>query len=130
MRINREIFGLHLIIIPGRTGRLPVSAVRELSTTTEHTARMFRFGFRAFHLREDHAHVLVTASAEDNIPAFINTLLERLRDEIMTLGGPFRGFSWDDAVHRRLLNSNLLRVILWILRAGVALICLITADSI
>lgn len=38
--------------------------------------------------------------------------------------------SWDDAVHRRLLNSNLLRVILWILRAGVALICLITADSI
>ncbi len=103
MRINREIFGLHLIIIPGRTGRLPVSAVRELSTTTEHTARMFRFGFRAFHLREDHAHVLVTASAEDNIPAFINTLLERLRDEIMTLGGPFRGFSWDDAVHVTLL---------------------------
>lgn len=38
--------------------------------------------------------------------------------------------SWDDAVHRRLMFSNLLRVILWILRAGVAIICLIAADSI
>ena len=38
--------------------------------------------------------------------------------------------SWDDAVHRRLLFSNLLRVILWMLRAGVALICLIAACSI
>ncbi|MBC8124759.1 MAG: hypothetical protein H7X70_03415 [Candidatus Kapabacteria bacterium] len=103
MRIDREIFGLHLIIIPARNGRLPVSAAKELTTTTEHTALMFRFGFKAFHVCADHAHVLVTASAEDDIPAFINTLLERLREGIIVLGGPFRSFSWDEAVHVTLL---------------------------
>jgi len=103
MRIERETFGLHLIIVPSPATRIPVSAAAELSSIAEHTAMMFRFGFKAIHLREDHAHLLVTASAHDDVPTFLNTLLDTLRERIVALGGPFRAFSWDEAVHVTLL---------------------------
>ncbi|MBL0321611.1 MAG: hypothetical protein IPP80_04385 [Ignavibacteria bacterium] len=103
MRIERETFGLHLIIVPSPAARIPISAAAELTTVAEHAAMMFRFGFKAFHLQEDHAHLLVTATAQEDVPSFLNTLLDTLREHIVALGGPFRGFSWDEAVHVTLL---------------------------
>lgn len=103
MRKDSETFGLHLIILPKPSGRIPTSVAGELSIAAEHTAMMFRFGCKASHFQEDHAHLLVTATAQDDIAAFISALLDELRSVIVACGGPFRGFAWDEAVHVTLL---------------------------
>ncbi|MCX6141341.1 MAG: hypothetical protein NTX15_11040 [Candidatus Kapabacteria bacterium] len=103
MHRDSESFGLHLIILPAPSGRIPTSAADELSSTAEHVAMMFQFEFKASYFQEDHAHLLVTATAKDDVPGFIGALLDELRSVIVACGGPFRRFTWDEAVHVTLL---------------------------
>lgn len=100
---RHETFGLHLIIMPEASDRIPTSVQAQLTEAIEHAALMVRFGFKASHVQEDHAHILVTATAEDNVPAFINGVLDATNEVIKAQGGPFRGFSWSPAVHVTLL---------------------------
>lgn len=100
---RHDSIGLHLIIMPEASARIPTSAQAQLTAAIEHAARLVHFGVKACNVQADHAHILVSATTEDDVPAFINTVLDATHEVIIAQGGPYRSFTWSPAVHVTLL---------------------------
>lgn len=98
-----ESFGLHLILLPALACRIPAHMQSALSTTTTTVCAEFSCRCVAVHAREDHLHVLVSATTERDMTSFVHALLDALSRTVMECGGPFRRFAWDPAVHVTLL---------------------------
>ncbi len=98
-----ESFGLHLILLPAVACRIPAHVQSALTNTTTLVCAEFTCRCVAVHAREDHVHVLISATTERDITSFVHALLEALCRTVVECGGPFRRFSWDPAVHVTLL---------------------------
>lgn len=98
-----ETFGLHLILLPAMSCRIPVHVQASLADTARRVCAEFTCRCVAVHAREDHVHVLVSATTERDMTSFVHALLEALCSTVVECGGPFRRFSWDPAVHVTLL---------------------------
>ena len=98
-----ETFGLHLILLPAMACRIPVHVQTSLADTARLVCAEFTCRCVAVHAREDHLHVLVSATTERDMTSFVHALLEALCNTVVECGGPFRRFTWDPAVHVTLL---------------------------
>lgn len=101
--MHHETFGLHLILMPALSCRIPVHMQDTLADATRRVCSEFTCRSVAIHAREDHLHVLVSATTERDVTSFVNALIEELHDVVVACGGPFRKFTWDPAVHVTLL---------------------------
>lgn len=98
-----ESFGLHLILLPAMACRIPVHVQSSLADTARAVCAEFTCRCVAVHAREDHLHVLISATTERDMTSFVHALLEALCATVAECGGPFRRFTWDPAVHVTLL---------------------------
>ncbi|MEN9795447.1 MAG: hypothetical protein RLZZ150_424 [Bacteroidota bacterium] len=101
--MHHDTFGLHLILLPAFACRIPAHAHSSLSDATQRICSQYGCRSVAIHAREDHLHVLVSAADERDMTRFVHALLDALRRTVVACGGPFRGFTWDPAVHVTLL---------------------------